>query len=135
MKLFLSPTALALAVLAIATSGAPAFAQTPLRVATITAESTAAENTFSLTGEIVARDTLTASFALGGRITDVFVTTGSKVQKGDILAKIDQVQQEQTLRAAEAGVVSAKASHLTGQWLFVDGGYTHLDRALTPYKG
>lgn len=31
--------------------------------------------------------------------------------------------------------LSAKASHLTGQWLFVDGGYTHLDRALTPYKG
>ena len=31
--------------------------------------------------------------------------------------------------------LSSKASHLTGQWLFVDGGYTHLDRALTPYKG
>jgi RND family efflux transporter MFP subunit len=112
VKLFLSrPVVLALAVLALASSGAPAFAQTHLRVATVTAESTAAESTFSLTGEIVARDTLTASFALGGRITDVFVTTGSKVQKGDILAKIDQVQQEQTLRAAEAGVVSAKASH------------------------
>jgi RND family efflux transporter MFP subunit len=39
------------------------------------------------------------------------VTIGNKVQKGDILAKVDQVQQEQTLRAAEAGLVSAKASH------------------------
>ena len=28
-------------------------------------------------------------------------------------------------------VLSARASHTTGQWLFVDGGYTHLDRALT----
>lgn len=26
--------------------------------------------------------------------------------------------------------LSAQARHLTGQWLFVDGGYTHLDRAL-----
>lgn len=26
--------------------------------------------------------------------------------------------------------LSDKALHLTGQWLFVDGGYTHLDRAL-----
>ncbi|GHC65146.1 SDR family oxidoreductase [Neogemmobacter tilapiae] len=26
--------------------------------------------------------------------------------------------------------LSARALHLTGQWLFVDGGYTHLDRAL-----
>jgi L-fucose dehydrogenase len=27
-------------------------------------------------------------------------------------------------------LLSARASHTTGQWLFVDGGYTHLDRAL-----
>ena len=27
-------------------------------------------------------------------------------------------------------LLSAKASHTTGQWLFVDGGYVHLDRAL-----
>jgi L-fucose dehydrogenase len=27
-------------------------------------------------------------------------------------------------------LLSARASHSTGQWLFVDGGYTHLDRAL-----
>ncbi len=28
-------------------------------------------------------------------------------------------------------LLSPAASHTTGQWLFVDGGYTHLDRALT----
>ena len=28
-------------------------------------------------------------------------------------------------------LLSARASHVTGQWLFPDGGYTHLDRALT----
>lgn len=28
-------------------------------------------------------------------------------------------------------LLSARASHTTGQWVFVDGGYTHLDRALT----
>jgi L-fucose dehydrogenase len=27
--------------------------------------------------------------------------------------------------------LSDKAGHTTGQWLFVDGGYTHLDRALS----
>lgn len=27
-------------------------------------------------------------------------------------------------------LLSSRASHTTGQWLFVDGGYTHLDRAL-----
>lgn len=30
-----------------------------------------------------------------------------------------------------AFLLSDKASHTTGQWLFVDGGYTHLDRALS----
>jgi NAD(P)-dependent dehydrogenase (short-subunit alcohol dehydrogenase family) len=28
-------------------------------------------------------------------------------------------------------LLSAKAGHITGQHIFVDGGYTHLDRALT----
>jgi L-fucose dehydrogenase len=30
-----------------------------------------------------------------------------------------------------AFLLSERAAHVTGQWLFVDGGYTHLDRALT----
>ncbi|WP_186269114.1 SDR family oxidoreductase, partial [Burkholderia gladioli] len=28
-------------------------------------------------------------------------------------------------------LLSERASHTTGQWLFVDGGYTHLDRAIS----
>ena len=28
-------------------------------------------------------------------------------------------------------LLSAQSSHTTGQWVFVDGGYTHLDRALS----
>ncbi|HVJ37510.1 MAG TPA: SDR family oxidoreductase [Stenotrophomonas sp.] len=28
-------------------------------------------------------------------------------------------------------LLSPRASHTTGQWVFVDGGYTHLDRAAT----
>jgi len=30
-------------------------------------------------------------------------------------------------------LLSARAGHTTGQWLFVDGGYVHLDRALTAH--
>ena len=29
-----------------------------------------------------------------------------------------------------AFLLSNKSSHTTGQWVFVDGGYVHLDRAL-----
>ncbi len=28
-------------------------------------------------------------------------------------------------------LLSPRAGHTTGQWLFPDGGYVHLDRALT----
>ena len=28
-------------------------------------------------------------------------------------------------------LLSDRSAHTTGQWVFVDGGYTHLDRALT----
>jgi L-fucose dehydrogenase len=28
-------------------------------------------------------------------------------------------------------LISARAQHITGQYLFVDGGYVHLDRAIT----
>jgi L-fucose dehydrogenase len=35
------------------------------------------------------------------------------------------------IAAAVVFLLSARASHTTGQWQFVDGGYTHLDRTLT----
>lgn len=35
------------------------------------------------------------------------------------------------IAATVAFLLSHQASHTTGQWLFVDGGYCHLDRALT----
>ncbi|KVE38036.1 SDR family oxidoreductase [Burkholderia sp. TSV86] len=35
------------------------------------------------------------------------------------------------IAATAVFLLSDQASHTTGQWLFVDGGYTHLDRALT----
>jgi L-fucose dehydrogenase len=35
------------------------------------------------------------------------------------------------IAAMVAFLISAKAAHITGQHLFVDGGYVHLDRALT----
>jgi L-fucose dehydrogenase len=51
-----------------------------------------------------------------------------------ILSKIPLEQRMTTAEEIAAMVVfliSAKSSHTTGQHLFVDGGYVHLDRALT----
>jgi L-fucose dehydrogenase len=51
-----------------------------------------------------------------------------------ILAKIPLEKRMTTAEEIAATVIfliSAKSSHTTGQHLFVDGGYVHLDRALT----
>jgi len=51
-----------------------------------------------------------------------------------ITAKIPLGQRMTTAEEIAAMVVfllSAQSSHTTGQWVFVDGGYTHLDRALS----
>lgn len=52
----------------------------------------------------------------------------------DITARIPLGRRMTTAEEVAATTVfllSAQASHTTGQWVFVDGGYTHLDRALT----
>ncbi len=51
-----------------------------------------------------------------------------------ILSKIPLEQRMTTSEEIAAMVVfliSGRSSHTTGQHLFVDGGYVHLDRALT----
>jgi RND family efflux transporter MFP subunit len=44
-------------------------------------------------------------------VAAVLVDVGDKVAKGAELARIDSVQQEQTLRAAQAGLATAQADH------------------------
>ena len=63
---------------------------------------------------------------------DTFPNPDEKLKT--ILTKIPLVQSMTTTDEIAAMVIfllSAKSSHTTGQHLFVDGGYVHLDRALT----
>jgi L-fucose dehydrogenase len=63
---------------------------------------------------------------------DTFPNPGEKLQT--ILTKIPLAQRMTTpeeIAAMVVFVISTKSSHTTGQHLFVDGGYVHLDRALT----
>ena len=38
---------------------------------------------------------------------------------------------DREIAAATVFALSARSAHTTGQWLYVDGGYTHLDRAIS----
>jgi L-fucose dehydrogenase len=63
---------------------------------------------------------------------DTFPDPASKLN--DVVAKIPLERRMTTpdeIAAMVVFLISAKASHITGQHLHVDGGYVHLDRALT----
>ena len=89
----------------------PAHAETPLAVEVIVVEKKAEDETFSLTGEIQAKETLMAAFPIGGRVTEVMVELGAKVEENQPLARLDSIQQELAVRTAEAGLTTAKADH------------------------
>lgn len=84
-------------------------AEPPLAVEIVTAKAVEQSVSHSLTGELRARDTLSAAFPAGGRLIEVRVEAGTVVAKGDVLARMDAVQQEQARRAAEAGLQTATA--------------------------
>ncbi|MCB2136803.1 MAG: efflux RND transporter periplasmic adaptor subunit [Rhodobacteraceae bacterium] len=88
-----------------------AVADEPLAVGIVTAEARADQRIYSLTGEAVAREPLSAAFPTGGRVAAVLVDAGDRVAAGAELARIESVQQEQALRAAEAGLATAGADH------------------------
>ena len=52
-------------------------------------------------------------------------TITDKIPLGKRMTRADEIADTTVF------LLSERASHVTGQWLFVDGGYTHLDRALT----
>ncbi|OYX42330.1 MAG: hypothetical protein B7Z02_12365 [Rhodobacterales bacterium 32-67-9] len=89
----------------------PALAEMPLTVEIVTAHAEAQSQSYSLTGDIRAHETLSAAFPMGGRIIEVLVDAGMRVEKGSVLARMDSVQQEQSLRAAEAGMLTATADY------------------------
>ena len=92
------------ALLALTLCTAPVAADAPLAVEIVTTATVADTRSQTLTGEIVARDQLNASFPQGGRISQVLV------EEGDVV-RMEAVQQQQALRAAEAGLSTAKADH------------------------
>lgn len=108
MPVGLRHTALASVMTSVLLSGG-AVADTPLAVEVVTVEAASVPRVFSGTGEIVARDLRSLSFPAGGRVVTVLVDIGDRVRRGQELAQLDPVQQEQRLLVAKAALARAEA--------------------------
>lgn len=90
----------------------PAIAQQPLAVEIVEAVRAPEHRSYSLTGEIRASQSVMAAFPVGGRVIEVLVDVGAMVEKDMTLARLDPIQSELAVRAAEAGLLTAQADHL-----------------------
>lgn len=77
----------------------------PVRVMTV--EKREGGETVSLTGRIEAEDNVALSFRVGGRMVARAVNVGDRVEAGQVVARLDQEQQEAALRAARASLAAA----------------------------
>jgi RND family efflux transporter MFP subunit len=62
-----------------------------------------------LTGAIQARAQTPAAFLISGRLTELGVTVGDRVAKGEVLARMSPAEQQADVEAAEAGLVAAQS--------------------------
>ncbi len=110
MRKFAQP---ALCLAAIVTLGAckeELPAEAPIRpVRTIVAEPRQEAQTVTITGEIRSRYESDHGFRIGGRIVARLVDVGSLVAKGDVLARLDDADQKNQIRGAEAALSAARA--------------------------
>ncbi len=101
-------------------------------VRTVTVERGAGGETTSLTGHIRAKDQVGLAFRLDGRMIERPVNVGDVVKAGQVVARLDPQNQQNSLRSAQADLASADAvltqSRLAfgrQQKLLVDGWTTH----------
>ncbi len=94
-------------------------ATTPVRqVSTIKATIGESVRRGSLSGEVKAQVQQNLSFRTGGRVAEVLVDTGDHVTAGQVLARIDDADQQASLDVAQAAVRTAEAQRDQAQSSF-----------------
>ena len=94
----------------ISTVAAPAGAADPLRVEYVKATSSQIGVNVRLTGTLEALDSVDIGFREGGRVVEMLVSAGDEFTQGQLLARIDPLQLQQSLNASEATLESAVAT-------------------------
>lgn len=96
--------------------GSPVPAERPAILAqVITIQSTVEPDRYEVVGEVVARNRIEVASKIAGRIVALPVTEGSRVKKGDLLARVDAPELVSALAQAEAAENAARLDWETAQ--------------------
>lgn len=118
----------------------PPAATAPRQVAVALATATTTANIARLTGEVQAANEAELGFRIGGQVAERKVDVGDKVVAGQVLARLDPVNEENALKAAKAvrlaalGEVEQTRSTFGRQDRLMTQGFTtrrQFDQALT----
>lgn len=99
-----------IASLVAACSKTPTPTPQPRPVRTVTVEQPQAGETLSLTGQIRAKDQVNLAFRLEGRVIERLVNVGDVVKPGQVVARLDPQDEQNSLRSAKANLASAEAA-------------------------
>lgn len=72
----------------------------------------------TLSGAVAARSLINVSFRLNGQVVERLVEIGQHVDKGEVLARIDDAEQKANMRVAQASLDAAKAQLVQAQASF-----------------
>ncbi len=112
-NIFKSKKAIIIAILIIAIGGYAAFSFTKKegpKYTTAEAERGEVVQTVSATGTVEAAGSVDLSFANSGKIKEIDIKVGDKIEKDIVLAKLETAQLESQLAKAEAGLSAAVAN-------------------------
>lgn len=82
----------------------------PRPVRTVTVESKADGETVAFTGQIRAKDQVNLAFRIGGRMIERHASLGETVAAGQVVARLESQDEQNSVRSAEAALNSAEAS-------------------------
>jgi RND family efflux transporter MFP subunit len=89
----------------------------PVRVVTI--EKSQAGSTLTLTGTLQAQTEVNQSFRIDGRLIERSVDVGDRVRPGQILARLDRMNEESNLESARAQLGAAEARAVEAHFNFI----------------
>ncbi|MEM5404032.1 efflux RND transporter periplasmic adaptor subunit [Paraburkholderia unamae] len=95
---------------------APVTEVRPVRVVRI--EKQEAGATIALTGRLQAQAEINQSFRIDGRMTSRNVDVGDRVRAGQVLARLDRMNEESSLQSARAQLAAAQAQALEARTMF-----------------